>query len=488
MSVVLFVSLWRFPLPPAHGSHGKIGWEALGAMQYALAAAQATGGVVVSACIGAVASKQIPHLRVTVRSLSLLLTSVFTPALLFDHVANGVTFDLVTGPSVVLMFFSLVANAIGLSLGYVVGRIFFGPRLAFLVSIAAGFQNTIVLPVALISSLRVAWMNQESMDRAVLFTFIYNLPVTVSMWSVGNLMIERAAEAQAHVEARHEAWLAQHHEMKAGVGAANDTGGATSDKGAVTPEPLVSITEGSGPSGSSPSALPPPSSATIMGTPEAEPRGKETLTKRKKSLTLTVVDSLLNGPLLGTVLGLACGVGGVNRAVFEKGGSILFTSTFHAIAVLGRACVPGSLLVLGANLSTAPSSPPPMESSVVADGAPEQPPSRNPPATLALILTIAVIKLVVSPLSCAVMFHVLATTWWPSLLQDRIMILTLFVELAAPSAIATSLLCNIHDFMPATLARCLMFQYLLVIPTSATMLFLTLWYLDVMTPTPTATA
>jgi hypothetical protein len=57
-------------------------------------------------------------------------------------------------------------------------------------------------------------------------------------------------------------------------------------------------------------------------------------------------------------------------------------------------------------------------------------------------------------------------------------ILTLFLELSAPTAIAASLLCNMHDFMPADFASGLFIQYIAAVPIATFWISFTLWYID----------
>ena len=89
-----------------------------------------------------------------------------------------------------------------------------------------------------------------------------------------------------------------------------------------------------------------------------------------------------------------------------------------------------------------------------------------------------VTRLVVVPASLIACFHFIARPLFPELGNDPSLILVLFVESSAPTAIACSLLFTVHNFRPGAFAQSIFFQYLSVVVTAAAWLTFTLWYIE----------
>jgi hypothetical protein len=72
----------------------------------------------------------------------------------------------------------------------------------------------------------------------------------------------------------------------------------------------------------------------------------------------------------------------------------------------------------------------------------------------------AAVRQSVSPTVCILAFHFAVRPAYPAITSpaSRAIILTLFLELSAPTAMAASLLCNMHDYMPADFASAFFFK------------------------------
>jgi predicted permease len=91
-----------------------------------------------------------------------------------------------------------------------------------------------------------------------------------------------------------------------------------------------------------------------------------------------------------------------------------------------------------------------------------------------------VVRQIVCPAVCILAFHFVVRPAYPAITSpaSRAIILTLFLELSAPTAIAASLLCNMHDYMPADFASGLFIQYIAAVPIATLWISFTLWYID----------
>lgn len=177
----------------------------------------------------------------------------------------------------------------------------------------------------------------------------------------------------------------------------------------------------------------------------------------------SVVQALWTGPFIATVTGIACGLAAVGQARGPQ--QYLVGVLLTASDVLGEPVVPLSLVLLGVNLRSARGS----STSAVAGSSSQ--------FTRLVVLTTG-IRLVVMPAVFIALFHFVVRPLLPSVGRNPALVLVLFVEMAAPTAIATSLLCNVHDYMPTAYAQALFCQYLCVVVTSVAWLTFTLTYID----------
>ena len=399
---------------------------------HVVATANSVGSVVVSVAIGVFAAPYIPNSAVAVRDLSFIVTSVCVPCLLFDHTSTGFTYEMLQNDALALVSLAFLAAAVGGTLGYLFGRTFLPEKYAFLCVVGCAFQNTVILPVGIISTLDVEWITDAVRRRAVTLVFVYNIAVTISFWTIGIAFIRRAA-AKLHTE----------------EGNAHDAAMAAG---------------GSGGGG----------------------------------VVKTLISAVWNPPLMATFLGIACGIGDVRRGRLAHGFQYPFTSIFSAVHFIAEASVPASLVILGVNLRSSfvglhkrflavrrrraeQTSPAPATAAPVAvtstgpvDKKGGEDDGRSPPPLL--VACMITVRLLIIPFVCMSAFHVARRAF--GLKLDRTANLVLFVELTAPSAIGTGLICNVYRYFPIEFSGALFYQYLVVVVTAALWLIFTLWYID----------
>lgn len=354
----------------------------------------AVATVVVSVAVGALAAPFIPNGPIAVRDLSVIVTAVCVPCLFLDHLSHSFHPAMLEVESALLIGFGYVGALVGGTLGHVVGRLTLEPTFAFLTAVGCAFQNTVVLPVGLLSSLDVPWLTPEMRSKAVAYVFVYNISTTTTLWTVGNWLIGTAA-ARARGEA-----------------------------------------------------------------PPAEPWSAKKVVKR-------VCATLWTAPFVATIVGIACGLARVRQRADAL--QYPLNAVFSAVSVVGSATVPTSLLLLGVNLRKSAAA-----LRVAADtSAPE---AEAPLARLVAIM--AGVRLVIVPAVCMTLFHVAARQLVPSVAKNPALVLVLFIEVTSPTAIAITLLCNVHGYKAGDFSRALFFQYLAVVVTSALWLASTLAYME----------
>lgn len=399
-------------------------------MDHVSATSRAVATVVVTCVVGVITANKIPNQRVTARDLSMLVTSLCVPALLFSHMAASFTPDMLSIQSAALLAFGLIASCIGGAVGFAVGRLTLrDPQLAFLTLIGCAFQNTVILPLGLISSLKVDWLTGQIYDRAVAYVFVYSVMTSILMWTVGQELIRHAGEK-----------------------------------------------------------------ANGLSRPPPPPVKDEC--ERIKRAVAAAVKPLWSGPFIATMFGVACGLAGIVRT--EGAMRYPVNAVYSATSVIGEACIPTSLILLGVNLRNSagnalgrwwkkdskPSNSAPTTVRTEPDppAAPAAPaPSKDDisgPELAVLAIAMSVTRLILVPASVISTFHFIARPLFPAVGDDPSMILVLFVESTAPTAIATSLLFTVHNFRPGAFAQSIFFQYISVVVTAAAWLTFTLWYIE----------
>jgi predicted permease len=314
--------------------------------------------------------------------------------------AESFTPAMLSVQSLTLLVFALLASVVGGVIGYAAGRVCLpDPQLAFLTLIGCAFQNTVILPLGLISSLKVSWLQGEILDRAGAYVFVYSVMTSIVMWTVGQELIRHAG-------------------------------------------------------------------AVANGTHTPSTNGHTV-----RSAIGSIVKPLWSAPFIATLIGVAWGLAGLN----ETTGVMQYPvhAVFSATSVIGTACIPTSLILLGVNLRNSAGAV--LGGGGAADSGEKPLCGRD---LRVLVVSMLVTRLVVVPASLIACFHFIARPLFPELGNDPSLILVLFVESSAPTAIACSLLFTVHNFRPGAFAQSIFFQYLSVVVTAAAWLTFTLWYIE----------
>jgi predicted permease len=391
-------------------------------MDYVAATTKAVGTVVVACAVGACTAHLIPNQRSTTRDFSLLVTSICVPALLFSHMAEAFTADMLSVQSATLLVLAAVAAGVGGLVGWLVGRIALrNPELAFLTLIGCAFQNTVILPMSVVTNLDVPWLKGDLLDKCVAYVFVYSVMVSILMWTIGQEMIRvAAAKSRGDVAA-----------------------------------PLD------------------PNTSCIH---------------RVRRVANSLVRPLWSGPFIATVLGVACGLAGV----FRMGGPMQYPlrAFFSAASVVGSACIPCSLILLGVNLRISAAAEvakaTAATAAVPADRAQDGEVTAREMHTLTL--SMAVTRLVLVPAAIIALFHFVCRPVFPQLGTDPALIVALFVEACAPTAIGISMLFTINNFRPGEFAKAVFFQYIACVGSASAWITFTLWYVEQTTDVTAATS
>ncbi|CAD2220956.1 Membrane transport protein, putative [Angomonas deanei] len=438
------------------------------------------------------------------------------------------------------------------------------------------FQNIITLPLSLLQSVAesVDWID---VTAATAYIFIFSIPSTLYLWSVGPLFVERAkkqgnklaairklmllhekrsnqCDVQTQTEVHIDSVASPYRKnvsvfpaaSKAKKEDSNPLGTATTvelvHEGSVPVPGNEGLTRTASQVDMEPNRIvgmtldPTPASSTqfpydwreegiIRVISESQFKDKKTESKSMKEILISVKDLLItllhNVPLMAIVTGLIIGVTPFLHDLFFDGGPL--SMLMDTIAVMAEACIPCSLLLLGANLMGSTKAPTDEDTTLkrnleqntdfpiyeadlqimgedvalaytynqqhasielneyeeYSNKMDNDPPEESKETWMTgveqalslkglnkkFIWGIIGARLVVVPGICFLMIVYLCK-YMPFLFgdpgeEDKTMMLVLFAEIGAPSAINSALLFNQRQFMTYKWAKMLFFQYVL---------------------------
>lgn len=364
--------------------------------------------VLLIALVGVVVSQRFSGGAASVKGLGYLTVYIMLPLLLFTKIADDLTPEILERCSFAI-FASVLAVAIGTLCGYV-ARPLVAPVDRVILVLGCMCQNAVSYPLSVLYSLRgVAWFGPGELEEAHAYVFLYNLAITVTLWSIARRLIETAAT---------EAGTYKPKERPANKG-----------------------------------------SVFLIGRPWAT---------QVYSWGASAMSLLLTGPIVASALGIVVALTPPLKAAYQAPPLATLVS---GARVLGSGCVPMQLLVLGANLATSHnakaakvSTAGPQPDTVAADRAE----SRR------FYATASVVRLVVIPTILFALLHLCVKIGLiPNVPAFK---LTMLIEVSAPPAINTSILCSLHNYRTKEFTAMLLVAYLAAVASTTWWLTVALWY------------
>lgn len=408
--------------------------------------------VLLIAVTGIILASQMTGGRDSVKGLGFYTVYVLLPCLLFTKLVDNLTWELLQ-----TSFAAPLCAIMCICIGYCCGQI--AKRYVPLavrghVVLACTGQNAVSFALALLYSLKgVAWLDADALSVATSYVFLYNVPSSLAIWALGTYIVRSSVE-----------------ELRAKEVLLLDDG---------TEEKKKLLTEVS---------------------KMKEKAASQTWFQRN------ILPSIKSPPLVASFLAIVIAL--TPPLNFLSHHQPLHT-LMSGLRLVGDGTVPLQLLVLGCNLiggdgnkknqadQNTASQKQKKQLSVIAtsgtSGEPlELPPSQEelnkmkerealrkelevfPPKKLGLF--VGFVRLVVIP---AILFMVLHIGRVAGVIPNsKVFLLTMFIEVSAPSAINASILVNLYNYRGKEYTEMLLTVYTMSIATATFWISVALWYIN----------